>query len=252
MKPKQMFILAVMCFFVLLDVHAQLQNNKTYNAVKFNVTGIIAKNYSLQYERIFNKLIAGAVSFRTMPSTTLPFKNTILKNIDTDDPDVINAIKTAKLSNIAITPEVRFYVSRKGYGQGFYVAPFYRYANFKADNVRLYYAEPYDPNVHIDLSGKLNGNTVGILLGSQWNLGKHFLLDWWILGPHYGGSNGNIIGVSDHVLTEPEQELIKQKLDDLDIPFTDKTVYVDENGARVKLNGSWAGIRAGLSFGIKF
>ncbi len=44
----------------------------------------------------------------------------------------------------------------------------------------------------------------------------------------------------------------ERSIKDLDIPLTDKTVIVTANGANVKLDGPWGGIRAGLSLGIKF
>jgi hypothetical protein len=41
-------------------------------------------------------------------------------------------------------------------------------------------------------------------------------------------------------------------LQDLDIPFTHKTVNVTTNSASLKLQGPWAGVLAGLLIGFRF
>lgn len=176
----------------------------------------------------------------------------IIRSVGDGDPDTKEVIETFKLSNFAITPEIRFYVSRKGYGQGFYIAPFYRYASFKTNNLIFDYENTFNVESSITLSGNLTSNTGGIMFGAQWPLGKHMCLDWWILGPHYGSGTGNFTGVSSQPLTPDEQSNLKQELEDLDIPFTNKTVNVNANGASLKLDGPWAGIRAGILLGFKF
>jgi len=46
--------------------------------------------------------------------------------------------------------------------------------------------------------------------------------------------------------------VLRQNLEDLDIPLTNKTYAVNASGATLKLSGPWGGIRSGLSIGIKF
>jgi hypothetical protein len=53
-------------------------------------------------------------------------------------------------------------------------------------------------------------------------------------------------------LSEDEQNSLREELSDLDIPLTKETVSVNANGASLKLDGPWAGVRAGISIGIKF
>jgi len=221
------------------------------NAIKINLTGLLLKNYSFQYERILNRKISLAVSFRTMPETTIPFKNTIIDLTD-NDPDAKDVLESLKLSNTAITPEVRFYLSKKGFGRGFYIAPFYRYASFKASNVKFSYTNTLNTESDILLAGKVTAHTGGLLFGSQWTIGKHICLDFWILGPHYGSGKGNFTGTTSTPMTPAEQNDLRQELEDFDIPLTDKTVTVTANGATVKLDGPWGGIRSGISLGIRF
>jgi hypothetical protein len=258
MQPKRATLLALLCLS-LTQLKAQTvpasdkpeKKREQVNLVKLNLTALVLKNYSLQYERTLNRKISIAVAFRTMPSTTLPFKNAIVKQVVDDDPDTKNTIETFELNNFAITPEIRFYLSKKGYGRGFYLAPFYRYASFKTSTLNFDY-EGAGTSGTISLSGKLTANTAGLLLGAQWLLGKRVSLDWWILGPHYGSGTGDFSGKSSHALTSQEQNDLREQLEDIDIPLTDKTVNVNANGAFMKLDGPWGGIRSGISLGLKF
>jgi hypothetical protein len=222
------------------------------NILKTNLTSIILKNYSLQYERILNRKFSIAVQYRIMPESTIPFQKAILKQIGNDDPNTTKIIQDFRLSNYAITPEVRFYVGKKGYGRGFYIAPFYRYASFTSNDFNIFYTDDNDNESSIKLSGKLTSNTGGIMFGMQHFLGKHIVMDTWLLGPHFGSGTGNFTGASSKSLSQTEQNDIKQQLEDIDIPLTDKTVNVNANNASLKLNGPWGGLRFGISLGVKF
>lgn len=268
MKPTKFLPIAGLFFCMTSEMKAQTnsisfdsnvspttkeksENKQPRNIFKINLTAIALKNYSLQYERVLNKSISFAVAYRTMPSTTIPFKNAILEAVG-DDPDTKEVLETFKLSNFAITPEIRFYVSKKGFGRGFYIAPFYRYASFETNNLVFDYSNTTGGESNITLSGKLTTNTGGLLFGTQKSLGKHICLDLWFFGPHYGSGTGTFAGVSTQALTPSEQNDLRQELEDLDIPLTNKTVVVTANSASLKLDGPWAGIRAGISLGIKF
>jgi hypothetical protein len=222
------------------------------NFIKTNITGILIRNYSLQYERTLSKTISLSLAFRVMPSGALPFKSTILNIVGNDDPNTKKTIEDFKLSNTAITPEIRFYLSKKGYGRGFYIAPFYRHANFKSNDIDFFYNDSTGTEQTVRLSGKLSSNTGGILFGVQKFLGKHIVLDIWLLGPHIGSGTGNFPGTTTSPLTTNEQDEIRSQLNDIDIPLTNKTVNVNANGASLKLDGPWGGVRTGLSFGIRF
>jgi hypothetical protein len=219
------------------------------NFFKTNLTSIPLKNYSLQYERVLSKGVSIAVTFRTMPSTSIPFKSLILEAVG-DDPDTKDIIEKGKISNFAFTPEVRFYLG-KGYGKGFYVAPYYRYVKFSTNQIPVNY-DANGTQQTINLSGNLTANTGGLLLGAQWLLGKRFCIDWWIIGAHYGSGNGTFTGISSAQLSAADQAEIKQELEDIDIPLTDKTVTVTPNTVSVKLDGPFGGLRGGISFGIRF
>ena len=222
------------------------------NLIKINLTGIPIRNYSGQYERVLNKVISVGLSYRNMPEGNLPFKKQILNSIDDNDTESKHIVNNFRLSNYAITPEIRFYFGKKGYGQGFYIAPFYRNAGYEGSNFDVEYTDDNNKDQIISLSGDIKSNTFGVLFGAQWSLGKCLVLDWWILGPHIGGAKGSLIGNSSRALSEADQADIKQILDDFDIPLVNKEVIVNTNSAEMNLDGIFGGLRAGITFGIKF
>lgn len=230
------------------------ENNeqRNYNYIKLNLTGLALKNYSLQLERTVSRKFSAVIAFRIMPNTAIPFRSQISKSIGENNTNTRDLIDNLELSNLAITPEFRMYLSKKGYGRGFYIAPFYRFANFKTNSLRVDFTGENGAENSLNLSGSLNTNTAGILFGAQWAVGKHLCIDWWIAGPHYGSGKGDFSGISNKPLTQGEQDELYRQINDLDIPFATKTVHVNASGATMNLDGPWGGVRAGLSLGVKF
>jgi len=239
------------CFLVLFMFASSYVQAQKRNLAKINLTALPLKTYAFQYERVLNKHFSAAVSYRTMPSTGLPFRSSIVSAVGNDNADVKKTIEDFKLTNTAVTLEVRCYLNRKGFGRGFYLAPFYRHAHFATNSLPFDY-EGNNVSGTINLRGDLSANTAGLAFGAQWFLGKHLLLDWWIFGPHYGTGDGDFEGVSTQPLTQEEQDDLKKTLDDIDIPLTKKTVNVTATTASMKLSGPWAGIRAGILLGVRF
>ena len=218
------------------------------NLVKFNFTGLLLKNYQFQGERVLNKTFSLGLSYGFMPKGGIPW----LDNIESlvDDEDLMNTLGDATISYNAITPEVRIYMG-KGYGKGFYIAPFYRHSSYKFEHVNIEFSTDLTTR-ELSMGGDLKGNTFGLLLGTQFNLGNSLVLDWWILGPHYGGSKGNFKGTSDQPLSQQEQDALLEELESLDIPLVDTEYTVDSTGATMVIDGPFAGIRAGFSLGLRF
>ncbi|HOZ85129.1 MAG TPA: DUF3575 domain-containing protein [Niabella sp.] len=246
-------IAILLCLQTLAQQTPSIFENKR-NIVKVNLTSPIIKNYGVQYERVINKVVSVAISGRVMPTTTIPFKNYIQKRLIIEDDDLLSdAFDQAKFSNFAITPEVRFYLGKKGYGRGFYIAPYYRYSKYDAHEFK--YTNLHDgEETIIDLKGSMSSHTGGFLLGAQWMLTNVVGLDWWILGPNIGGGKGNASGLSNKPIDPVDQADIKQQLEgDLDdVSFIKHEVFVDANGAKIKLTGPWGGVRAGVLLTFRF
>lgn len=215
------------------------------NIVKINLIGFSING---QYERILSKRFSIALSYKFLPSSKLIFRGAI----PVSDPQARESLDELILSNSAITPEVRFYVGKKGYGRGFYLAPFYRNAKFSGKGLGIDFTLDNGQNTTFNMEGTIKSSTFGLLLGAQWKIGKNFWLDWQIIGPHYGRATGNINGKSTVALSASEQNSLFNALNDINIPFTNETVSVSANNASLGLTGPWAGLRTGLSLGIDF
>ena len=271
MKNKSLYFIAILLIGSTIHLKAQQVNTskdsllksesrkptalvkQPFNFFKINLTGLILKNFSFQYERVLSKKISVAIGYRTMPSGTIPFKNSVIKNIAGNEPDSVKAkLEKLRFSNFAITPEVRIYLSKKGYGHGFYVAPFYRYASYTLAGITFNYEGSPGNNGSVAMSGTLTSHTAGILLGLQQNIGKYVCLDLWLVGPQYGAASGDFSGVSSVPIDAAGQADLKRRIDDISLPFTTKTVNVSANGANLKLDGGWGGMRAGLCVGVRF
>ena len=225
------------------------QSTEQKSIIKMNVAAIAFKSYSFQYEYAAGKKIAVALGYRFMPKSGVPFKSTI--NSMVDDEQTKTTIDNFKTSNFAITPEVRFYLGKDVF-RGFYVAPFLRYARYKAEGPFDFQIEELNTTETMFFKGSVNTYTGGVLVGAQWKLSKLVYLDWWILGPSYGGSKGNLKG--ERNLNPLEQQELREQIGNFvdDLPIVKATATVDGNGANIDFKGPWAGLRAGLNVGFRF
>lgn len=216
------------------------------NMVKLNLPALGLKNISLQYERAVAKKVTIAGTFRFMPKGSIPLKSAFINLAD--DPETERQINNLNVGNFAFMPEARYYLSKKGAFRGFYLGLFASIARYNAD---LIYE--YDDNgtpESIPLSGGITTISGGLMIGAQFKLSKSLSLDWWILGPNYGSSNGKISGYK--VMDAADQQSLRNDLNELDVPFTKFTYEVNGNGATVKFNGPWAGLRAGICLAYRF
>ncbi|ASE62774.1 DUF3575 domain-containing protein [Chryseobacterium indologenes] len=246
-------IIPVLCF-LFSEVSAQEISGPTgerMNIVKTNVTGYVFRNINLSYERAFTQWFSLNIGFGTMPEGKVPFINAFLK--DKDEKRFENL--RVKATNFTIEP--RFYLGQ-GYGKGFYIAPYYRYSDVSSNTFDFYYDYngPDGNTYQIPLKGggSAKGNSGGVMVGVQFFLtrSQNLVLDFWIAGAHYGGGKGDFSMTSDYVLTPDMQAQLKKEIENLDIPFVKYTVETDANGARIKVDGPWAGFRSGLSLGYRF
>lgn len=207
--------------------------------IKLNLPSLAMKTLNVQYERaIYGKTSVG-LGVRLMPKGSLPFSS-LLDGID-------DQLKSLELGNIAITPEIKFYLGKDVF-KGFYIAPFLRYANYQASI--NYNFTSNNVTETIPLSGSLDTYTAGVLFGAQWRLANKFYLDWSIFGPQYGISSGNLTGTKS--LNAQEQSDLKAELDGIELPVGKISNTVTSNGAVLDINGPWAGIRANIGIGYRF
>lgn len=233
----------IICSFCTLHSFAQKQGSSTAdegkNLVKINLASLALKTVSVQYERAIHKKISVGMGVRFMPKGSLPFSS----SFDSVD----DQLGSLELGNVAITPEIKFYMG-KGVFKGFYVAPFLRYANYNA--AINYEFESGNTTETMPLSGNLNTFTGGVLLGAQWRIANKVYFDWSIFGPQYGFSSGELAGVK--TLNAQEQQSLREELNGIDLPVGKIESTVTANGAKLKFDGPWAGIRANIGIGYRF
>lgn len=217
------------------------------NIVKTNATAYLFRNINLTYERVLTKRISASASYSILPSGKMPFINTFIPEKNLGD------IKSINVSYQSFTFEPRFYVGKRGFGQGFYIAPYYRYSKINiSDYHYTYTAEGRD--LEANISGNVSANSLGLLIGAQWKLGakQNWVLDFTILGAHYGSSNGDLKAISNQTLSRIEQDALQKELNNLEVPFVEIDAKANENGATANIGGPFAGLRFGLSVGYSF
>ncbi len=216
------------------------------NIVKINVSAFVLKGFGIQYERKVGKRTTVALGFSAIPTSTVAFKNFYDKQIDNAR---VN-IEDFKIGTTIFTPELKYYFGSKGAFHGFYMAPYVRISHYNIEG-----PVKYNSSTNVErtafFSGSINSISGGILLGSNFKIGKKLYLDWWIIGGSLGKASGNVNAKTP--LNQDEQNGLKDALNNTDIPLTNIESVVDANGATVTSKGSVVGLRGlGLNFGIRF
>lgn len=227
-----------------LLLFSSLALNAQTNVVKINVMSLFLTNVSLQYERTLNEHSSVALGFSFLPSRGLP--SFTVKDNNSED------LGALSFGGWSITPEYRYYFSGKA-PKGFYMAPYFRHASYSIDALGVTYNSSttgLDERVFVD--GNFKSNVLGLMFGSQWNLGEHMTLDWWILGFGFGSQKATIAGSGNF---DPlEQQDLRNDIADIDndVPG-DLTYTVTSNTISVSYKYSSPAVRGfGLCLGYKF
>ena len=117
----------LLIFFLIKPVFAQPGADSLNNIIKLNLSALVVRNFSVQYERKVAPKIAVAIAFHILPFGKLPFSGTLSDMVDVNNV----AFNKANIGSFGIIPEVRFYPGKKGALRGFYVGPFINYSHYK-------------------------------------------------------------------------------------------------------------------------
>ena len=229
-----------------IDPEAPRPGGKT--VVKYNVAGLLMNAHNIQLERVVGRKQSLAVSFGFSSDASLPFKDFLLDRYD-GDPQGIDIIESFSFDRFSITPEYRFYVGRKGAPSGFYIAPFLRYTRFNTAQ-QLSFIDGDNSDHTVDFKGTIKGYGGGLMLGSQWTLGRSVVLDLWLLGPFYGTMRGDLSGVDNKPIKDPLG--LEDDIESIDLGPWSVDATVSGQRADVKLDGPFLGIRAGFCIGFRF
>lgn len=232
----------LMCLSIPLWAQQEVREPK--HAVKINALALPLRTLSGQYEIKLARKITLATTVNYMALGKVPFKQQLMDWSDDDLGDIL--IDQARIGNFSIAPEIRFYLSKKGAFNGFYIAPVVKYSELKLDFPILY----GEDEVEAPFAGGIKTYTGGLQLGAQWKIAGPVGLDWWILGATYGRSNGALH--YNQPLPADAQAELRQELSDLDVPMISFEHEVNDDGAKLLAKGPWAGIKAGLAITIRF
>ena len=237
---------SVFVLTLMMYVPAKSQKVEGKNLGKINLTTFVVKGFGLQYERQLTRKMTAALSYSKIPTSSLPFKTYIENQVN--DPGV--NISAYRLGTSIVTPEIRFYLSKKGAFHGFYIAPYARFGSYEITGPVNFTSTLSGQRTAI-FNGKVNATTGGLLFGSNFQLSKNLYLDWWIIGASIGGANGNLAAIIQ--LSPDEQISLKNTIDNVNVPFTKIQSAVNSNGATVSTTGTMVGLRGlGLNIGYRF
>jgi hypothetical protein len=224
--------------------------------VKYNIAGAFFKSHSVQLERVVNRRQSIALGLGYAKDAPLPFRDLLADRFG-DDPQASDIIGSTVFDRFTVTPEYRFYLGKKGSPKGFYIAPFLRYAQLKSQQT-FTFVDADNSKHTAQFSGTLKGYGGGLLLGAQWALGRHMVLDLWLLGPFYGSQRGVFRGVDDRPVLDPagwEADINNTDLGPwkLEATVSNQNINGSQRAvADVNLTGPFFGLRSGLNLGIRF
>lgn len=178
-KPESMFIKSKPDALFTKKKMAANADDKSNIAIKLNLTQLGLKNLSFQGEFGFHPKMSVALGF----SYLLPNK---LPGYSGDE-----YFGPLTYRGTAITPEFRFYPGGdidKPAPNGFYIAAYLRYAKYKMTQDVSYTEtdKTFNKTYRAETEQTYGGVNAGLMIGRQWIIGKHFSLDWWIIGGGYG------------------------------------------------------------------
>lgn len=232
------------CSLIRMDYDEETPNS----VLKMNVSQLGVRNLSFQYEYGFHKNMSGALGLSSLMKQKSP-------TFFTEEDPTGEGLRNTEIKGFAITPEFRFYPGVKDEHQaphGFYVGAYYRYAKYT-------YTSDYSVKVSTgrtyayDLVATYKGGTFGLLLGSQWIIGKHFSIDWWILGGGAGNSRFLLEAAgSGFIMNAQEQADVKAAIEDRigDVPVVDLGGKVTTTSNSVKMTSDKLPMLSFRGFGL--
>jgi hypothetical protein len=234
------------------------------NILKTNMSANALQNYNITYERSLNHFMSISASYSTMPKRNLPLQALAKQFIDNPNINFDNFM----VANNAITFEGRFYLGLQKMS-GLYIAPYARFGNLEVD-VPVKYSYTYTPapiqgvaipaqtvSTSANLVGTIRSQSVGAYFGMQYQLLTKLVLDFWVIGGHYGTSNGklqaDLPAGTPAIIATPALNALKSTIDKTNANPFHLSTSVNGNTITTNTDGPWAGIRgAGITVGLRF
>lgn len=152
----------------------------------------------------------------------------------------------------------RTYFGKK-HMRGWYYEPFFKYVHHTSEGMST--GTLNGRSATFGFTNAYNGISVGVQLGSQFFIGKHFVVDLFLLGPEINSATNSFKATEvsstipwTYVDAEEAQKNIRDFLDQFPFIRNKTSVMVDKENKRVlaDFSGILPGIRTGISFGFSF
>jgi hypothetical protein len=258
---KLLIVVSCICFSAISNAQSLIGGD---HILKTNLSADALQNYNLTFEKSLNHFMSLSISYATMPKRNLPLQALAKQFIDNPNINFDNF----KVANNAITVESRFYLGLQKMA-GFYIAPYARFGNMEVE-VPVNYKYTYTPapvqgvtlpsqtiSTYTNLTGTIRSQSIGAYFGMQYQLLTKLVLDFWVIGGHYGTSNGviqaDLPAGTPAIIATPALSALKSTIDQTKAnPFHLNTV-VSGNSIITNTDGPWAGFRgAGITVGLRF
>lgn len=262
---KLLFIIVLFSVFATVKGQEEKTSNlKTRKyVVKFQPVNYALNSYSFEVERMLNRKNAVTIGVGIPKSGSLLGKYGI---------EATNDLSKLDLSTMHARLAYRHYGGNSGLPRGFYIEPYLKYQQFKADatiniendnsTMGMLKSLPIRSAVMAtnttspaDIKADFNTINVGFQMGVQMMIAKFIAIDFYFLGIEAGMVNGTLTGTpSDATKITEMRDKIDDGIDDLPGFLKDKlTVTNNSSSVTVKakqLPYPW--LRAGINIGIAF
>jgi hypothetical protein len=150
----------------------------------------------------------------------------------------------------------RVYLSKKQL-KGLYFEPYFKYVHHSSEGTGV--GKFSSRKVFLNFTNEFNGAGVGIQLGSQFLIGRRFIIDFYFLGPEINSASNDFKAIENSpnsLWTMEEARDAEWDIRDFinKFPFlkNNTTVMADATNHTVTANfkGAIPGFRIGLAFGI--
>lgn len=194
------------------------------NSLKVNASGLVTGIISVNYERALSSNLSFSNSFIYRPQKSIPFGEQFDKLAKKHGVGITGVdfeyifVNLAQIGVKSYSPELKYYFGNKR--NRFFVSVFGQYEDFDA-LVPASLEARYDGTVYtldkVPISFDIKTISGGLMLGKQFKLGDRFVLDFILVGPHFGGTQNLYAKVETSILSrldESDRTYLENKIID--------------------------------------
>ena len=237
----------VVAIFVVFGVYGQDTESKGSDrkyVLKFQAVNYALQSYSFEIERMLNGKNALTLGIGIPNSGSLIGKYGIKAS-----PENLSALD---ISTMHIRAAYRHYAGKSKLPRGFYIEPYLKYQQFKAD--AMVNIDVNDTPTPSAVKADFNTMNAGFQMGFQFMIARRIAFDIYFLGIEAGLMNGNLTG------TPPpgKGDELRSKIDDAikDVPsFIKDKLTITNTADVINVKASslpYPFLRSGFNIGIAF